>query len=228
VILIKILFISLLLLLTLNARENPFLPSVGEVDIPMTSNEDRTKTPLKRATITLPAQARLLQKVTIEYKNLDGSVENKSIELDNYVDWHLPIFISQSYTDQSETTHAVVSAVSSTPAVIADKKKVQKDMKYENIASINFLKLYSSGKNLKLVTGDNMIRNFLLVNPHRIVIDFKRDTDLKSYTKKIPKNIFCEVRIGNHSGYYRVVVELDGLYRYEIKKISDGYILELR
>lgn len=228
-ILIKVLFVSILLLLTLNARENPFLPSVGEVDIPMTSNEDRTKTPLKRATITLPAQARILQKVTIEYKNLDGSVENKSIELDNYVDWHLPIFISQSYTDQSDTTHAVAAAaLNSSPAVIIDKKNVQEDMKYENIASIKFLKLYSSGKNLKLLTGDNIIRNFLLVNPHRIVIDFKRDTDLKSYIKKIPKNIFREVRIGNHSGYYRVVVELDGLYRYEIKKISDGYLLELR
>jgi len=211
--LIKIIFISLFLLATLNARENPFFPSLGEKDIPYTSNEDMAKPPLKRATITLPAQARVLQKVTIEYKNLDGSVESKSIELDNSVDWHLPIFISQSYSTTDTATKQ------------SSKKEKRK---YKNIASIKHLKLYSSYKKLKLLTNDNIIRNFLLADPHRIVIDFKKDTNIKSYIKKLPKNIFRDIRIGNHKGYYRVVIKLDGLYRYNIKKISNGYLLELR
>ena len=213
---IRALFISVLLLSSLNARENPFFPSVGEKDIPYTSSEDRTKSPLKRATITIPAQARVIKKVTIEYKNLDGSLESKSIELDNSIDWHLPIFISQSY-----------SALSSS-APIAKKKSKEIKIEYNNIASIKHLKLYSSGKKLKLITDDKIIRDFLLVNPHRIVIDFKKDTNIKSYIKKSPKNIFKEIRIGNHKGYYRAVIELDGLYRYDKKKISNGYLLELR
>ncbi|MCK4737858.1 MAG: AMIN domain-containing protein, partial [Sulfurimonas sp.] len=158
---IKILFIFALLLTTLNARENPFFPSVGEKDILVTSNIDRTKPPLKRATITLPAQARILQKVTIEFKNLDGSLESKSIELDNSVDWHLPIFVSQSYS--------TVDTITPVP-----QKKTKQKIKYNNIASIKHLKLYSSGKKLKLVTNDKIKRDFLLVNPHRIVIDFKK------------------------------------------------------
>ena len=213
---IKTLFIFTLLLCSLNARENPFFPSVGEKDIPLTSTEDRTKSPLKRATITLPTQARILQKVTIEFKNLDGSLEGKSIKLDNSIDWHLPIFISQSYS----------TSLSSAPM---PKKKIKEiKTKYTNIASIKHLKLYSSAKKLKLITDDKIIRDFLLVNPHRIVIDFKKDTNIKSYIKKSPKNIFKEVRIGNHKGYYRAVIELDGLYRYDKKKISNGYLLELR
>ena len=213
---IKTLFIFTLLLCSLNARENPFFPSVGEKDIPLTSTEDRTKSPLKRATITLPTQARILQKVTIEFKNLDGSLESKSIKLDNSIDWHLPIFISQSYS----------TSLSSAPM---PKKKIKEiKTKYTNIASIKHLKLYSSAKKLKLITDDKIIRDFLLVNPHRIVIDFKKDTNIKSYIKKSPKNIFKEVRIGNHKGYYRAVIELDGLYRYDKKKISNGYLLELR
>ncbi len=72
-----------------------------------------------------------------------------------------------------------------------------------------------------------MLRNFLLVNPHRIVMDFKRDTDIRSYIKKYPKDIFRSVRIGGHKGYYRVVVELDGHYRYSMKKTSDGYVIKL-
>jgi hypothetical protein len=51
---------------------------------------------------------------------------------------------------------------------------------------------------------------------------------MKSYVKKIPNSIFKEVRIGNHDGYYRVVVELDGLYRYDFKKVVDGYIIKLK
>lgn len=219
-VLIRVLLISSLIFLSLEARENPFFPSDGERDILITSNKESDTQPLKRAAITLPSQARVLQKVTIEFKNLDGSIESKSIELSNAVDWHIPIFITQSYTQQESP--AKIEAVSNT------QKSVTKKESYQNIASIKHLSLYSSQKSLKLLTKDEALRNFLLVNPHRLVVDFKRDSNMKSYVKKIPNSIFKEVRIGNHDGYYRAVIELDGLYRYDFKKISEGYLIELR
>jgi hypothetical protein len=207
--------LSLFIIATLNARENPFFAAKGEKDVPYTSNETRDKTPLKRAAISLPSEARLLQKVTLEYKNLDGSIDKKSIELDNSVDWHLPVFISQSYNEEKNI-------------IKIPKKRVSKNRtKYNEIASTKYVKFYSSDKKLKLKTSDKILRSFLLVNPHRIVLDFKRDSNMKSYSKNIPKNIFTKVRVGNHDGYYRVVVELDGLYRYTLNDISNGYILEL-
>jgi len=209
--LIKVLFTTLLLLITLDARENPFFPSDGEKDMPLTSNEDKTLPPLKRAAISFPPQARVLQKVTIEYKTLDGSVESKSIELQNSIDWHLPIFISQSYAENSN-----------------EQKSSSAEKEFEKIASIKYASFYTSDKELKIITTDKILRNFLLVEPHRIVIDFKRDTSLKSYTKENKKNVFTKIRIGNHSGYYRAVIELDGLYTYTMEKISDGYILKLK
>jgi len=223
VILIRVLFISTLLLLTLNARENPFFPSVGEKDILVTSNEDRTKARLQRATITLPTQARILQKVTIEFKNLDGSLQSKSIELDNSVDWHLPIFISQSYSQTPEDKQKKIQNFKA----ISKSTIEQKKSKYKNLASLKQLSLFSSGKSLKLITDDKMLRNFLLVNPHRIVIDFQKSTDIKYYSKKSKNSIFKKIRIGDHKGYYRVVIELDGYYRYELKKLSKGYLIEL-
>lgn len=210
-VLIKVLFTTLLLLITLDARENPFFPSDGEKDMPLTSNEDKTLPPLKRAAISFPPQARVLQKVTIEYKTLDGSVESKSIELQNSIDWHLPIFISQSYAENSN-----------------EQKSSSAEKEFEKIASIKYASFYTSDKELKIITTDKILRNFLLVEPHRIVIDFKRDTSLKSYTKENKKNVFTKIRIGNHSGYYRAVIELDGLYTYTMEKISDGYILKLK
>ncbi len=214
-VLIKVLSIMFFLLLTLQARENPFFPSKGEKDIPYTSNQVKTAPPFKRSSITLPSSARIIKKVTIEYENLDASVESKSIELDNSVDWHLPLFISQNYS-QTQTSEM--------PKELIKKQTI----KYKKIASVKYATFLASQKTLKIVTNDKIIRNFLLVKPHRIVLDFKRDTNLKSYTKENPKGIFCKVRVGNHSGYYRGVIELDGYYRYEMKKTSDGYMFILK
>lgn len=217
----KFLLFAFVSVIFLNARENPFFPPEGEKDIPLTSNEQKVIPALKRATIELPSHARVLESVTISFKNLDGSIESKSIKLENSVDWHLPLFISQSYEADSSPTAV---AVKETPKKMSvEKKKIE----YKEIASIKFAKFYSSQKYLKILTDDMLLRNFLLVQPHRIVLDFKRDSSMKSYIKKIPQNTFTKIRIGNHDGYYRVVIELDGYYRYHIKDIEGGYILKL-
>ena len=220
---IKVLFTVLLLLTSLNARENPFFPSTGEKDIPLTSNIDSDLSPLKRATLTLPSTARAIEGVTVNYRSLDGSRHTKTIELDNSIDWHLPIFVSQSYTNEEQKVSA--------PKNIMAKSKIapKKESSYKKIAGIKLISFYAKDKKLKVITQDKIIRNFLLVKPHRIVCDFKRDTNIKSYVKDMQKNsLFSKIRVGNHSGYYRVVIELDGHYRYTTKDTKDGYIFEIK
>lgn len=213
----RVFLITLLLFINIQARENPFFPSEGEKDIPYTSNEEKIVPKLKRATISLPSHARVIKKVTIEYENLDASVETKSIELENTVDWHLPVFISQSYTEQP------------TEELPVQKQSVKKAaLEYKNVAEIEYAKFLVSDSSLKIITEDKLLRNFLLVQPHRIVIDFKRDSSMKSYLKKVEDSVFTKVRIGNHDGYYRVVIELDGYYRYKLTKFAKGYLITLR
>lgn len=220
---LRVLSVTLLLLTPLTARENPFFSSTGEKDIPFTSNADNKLAPLKRATLTLPSTARVIEGVTVNYKSLDGSRHSETIELDNSVDWHLPIFISQSYTNEVQKVTVVNKKVSK--AKTTPKKKSS----YKKIAGIKLISFYANDKKLKIITQDTIIRNFLLVKPHRIVCDFKRDTNIKSYLKKMPKDsIFTKIRIGNHDGYYRVVIELDGHYRYITRDIKDGYMFELK
>jgi hypothetical protein len=60
------------------------------------------------------------------------------------------------------------------------------------------------------------------------VLDFKRESTMKSYAKKTDIKVFKSVRIGNHDGYYRAVIELDGLYKCDLKKTSVGYMLLLK
>ena len=201
----------LFLLLSLHARENPFFPSGKDVDIPITSNQNREIPPLKRATFTLPSSARVIESITIEYKNLDGSLSKKRELLQNSIDWHLPLFLSQSY--------------SQIPQKAAPKSK--KAVQYTKLLSLKFIKLLESKKELKILTKDKMLRSFLLTQPHRIVTDFSREIDMRSYMKKITaKGIIKRVRIGNHDGFYRVVIELDGYYAYQVNKIDEGYLFK--
>lgn len=217
----KVLSLFALLILTLYARENPFFPPEGEKDIFITTNKDNSNAPLKQAAITLPSQARVLQKVTIELKNLDGSIETKSIELDNSIDWHLPIFISQGYRETTTPAPKEKEPSKTTTTTPTPTKK-------NDIQNGTGPKFSVEGKSLKLTTKNESIRNFLIANPHRIVIDFKSNSEVPSFVKKDFDKVFQEVRVGNHKDYYRVVVELDGFYKYEFKKVADGYIVELK
>ena len=209
---VKIFLLFITFFITLNARENPFFPSVGEKDISYTTNVLVKKEPLKRATITLPSTARVIKSVKIEFQNLDGSMETKKINLDNSVDWHLPIFVSQNY------------ALNENQPV---KKTVVKKEEFKKLFTKKYTTFYVNGKTLKIVTKDKLLRNFLLVEPHRIVCDFKRFDDLRSYTKKLKNAPFKSFRIGNHQGYYRIVIELDGYYKYKLSTIKDGYMIKL-
>lgn len=203
------LFVSLVIL---EARDNPFFPSKDEQEMPLSSNQQDLEIPLKRATITLPSTARTIESVSVKYKNLDGSIEETAVELHNSIDWHLPLFLSQNYGSSPSETTSKTSAT----------KKI-----FTLVASLSFIEFYNINKELKIVTKDEIIRDFLLVKPHRIVLDFKRDIDIRSYEKDILKSSFTKVKIGNHKGYYRVVIELDGYYRYRLKKIKEGYLFQL-
>ncbi|DAB30517.1 MAG TPA: AMIN domain-containing protein [Sulfurimonas sp. UBA12504] len=219
----KVLIAIFLLLSALVARENPFFPTEGEKELPFTSNDVKNLPALQRASISLPSKARVLESVSVKYKNLDGSTESKTIEVENTIDWHLPIFVTQSYP--SSNTQEIKSEKREE---VKQAKEIKNKQGLEKIASIAYADFYTSGKSLQVNTKDELMRNFLLSHPHRIVLDFKRDANIKAYTKEISQNIFSKIRVGNHSGYYRVVIELDGYYRYTLANTNTGYTITLR
>lgn len=219
----KVLIAIFLLLSALEARENPFFPSDGEKEIPYTANENKPLPALTKAAISLPSKARILESVIVKYKNLDGSIESKTLEVHNTIDWHLPLFISQQYSANTESAEPTKTAEK--PLKSQAPKKAQDN---EKLGSIEYADFYASNKSFKINTKDKLIRHFLLAKPHRVVLDFKRDANIKAYTKNNLQNIFSKIRVGNHSGYYRVVVELDGYYRYNLEEITEGYIIKLK
>lgn len=206
---LKVLLFICLFSIIISARENPFFPIENAQDIPLTSNQITTLPMLKRATLTLPSTARTIESVSVEYKNLDGSLSHKKIIIRNMIDWHLPIFISQNINESN---------------CEKDKPKIN----FKKVASLKFISFYIKKNKLKILTKDKLLRNFLVVKPHRIVCDFKRDTDIGSYVKSLGGNsLFTKIRIGTHKDYYRVVIELDGYYSYKLEHISGGYMITL-
>ncbi len=208
----KILLSCLIITSVTLARENPFFPSEGVKDLPITSNTENRRPQLKRSAMTLPDSARILKQVTVKYQNLDGSLETKSISLDHNVDWHVPIFVSQSYSNNKVTSKP-------------KKKSLKTTQKIHKISDfINFSIIKNS---ITLLTKDKLLRNFMLINPHRVVLDFERDTGFKSKNITLKSKPFTMIKYGNHSNYYRIVIALDGKYRYKLRRYNDKIIINL-
>ena len=203
-----LLFLSSLLLI---ARENPFFPAKNTKQINITSNQIKAYTPLEKIPFSLPSSARVLQEVTLKFINIDGSVGSKTLQVQNSIDWHKPIMISQPQA---------ISIVQH-PHKSSSKKSDQQFVKV--IRFHDFLTLKVLKKSVQLVTKDKNIRHFMMVHPYRVVIDFKKTSDFLSYVKKIKNSVCTSVAIGNHDGYYRVVLFLDGQYHFSFKATQYGY-----
>ena len=200
----KISLFLILFFLSLNARENPFFPVDGMQELSYTSNNIDKVDSLNRVAISFPNTARRIKKITIEYQNLDGAIEKKTIELNHEIDWHIPVFISQTYANSSKDK-------SHTPL---GKKLFSYSVKFTTFTFFD--------KKIHIKTKDTMIRDFMLTDPQRIVIDFKRESNFLTMSKEINKSIFKSVVIGNHSGYYRCVFTLDGKYRYSLQENKES------
>ena len=204
-----LLLLNLLFFLS-EARENPFFPADGAKDTPLNTGKVENATPLKRAAITLPDTARLVKEVTVRYQNLDGSIDSRTISLEHSIDWQLPLFISQSYGSDAKTIPV---------------KKSKPKQTFKKVADFKVVSFYQSGKKMKIKTGDKLLRHFMISEPYRIVMDFKKVTDIRSADKRIDSKTYKRIRLGNHDSHYRIVLELDKDYRYKITADEDGLLL---
>ena len=191
----------------LSARVNPFFMEHGLGELNVTSNHLKSYPPLKNASITLPSSARILKQVTVKFINIDGSVGTKTITLSNKIDWHVPIFISQAFPTAKLTS-------------VKSARQPVSLIKFHKFLS---LKIFSSS--VDFLTKDKNIRYFKMISPYRVVLDFKRVDHFLSFDKQLKNSIFKYVFIGNHDGYYRVVLQLDGDYRCSFTKAGQGYKL---
>lgn len=193
-----------MVIVSLFGRDNPFFPAnPNDKQTPSTNKVESLK-PFTTQQIALPNSARAIKAVVIEYQNLDGSVSSEKLDLNNAIDWHEPLIISQKQITKST------------------EAKSENAVKSFGNKFISFTPVH---KSMQITTTDTLLRNFMLSSPNRIVMDFSRDTSFKPKEFKINHAPYKSVRMGNHDKYYRVVIELDGQYRYKLQTSEKEYTI---
>ncbi len=204
-------------LVSIQARENPFKPVIDDTVLPISSNQVKKAPPFKSVKVSLPNDARVLTSVAIYYQSIDGSIKKRVVPVDRSIDWHRPLLISQAVQHKGSA-----STPEKDGTKVSKKESAQKRLK-----PLPFLEIEIGKKRLRIVTKDKKIRSFHLSNPFKVAIDFKRRAGFLTKHIAIDTAPFKSLDIGNHNGYYRVVVTLDAPYRYEIIRTDDGYVLSL-
>lgn len=199
---VGLVFLSLGLL----ARDNPFKPVVSSKDLGEATNVSKVYQPLKVEKFKLPSSSRVLKKVKLEILNVDGSISEVSYDINKKVDWHQEIILSN-----------IPVKFDSKP------KKIEPKL----LKPFKFLTILIDKNKLLLKTKDTLIRQLFFSKPYKIAVDLKRDVSFYTKIIKLSKLPFTKIIIGNHGKFYRVVLSLDGKYRYKIKKNSNGYLVEL-
>ncbi len=215
-------FAILALFTLLHARENPFKPVIDNTVLPVSSNRVKKAPPFKSAKVSLPNDARVLTSVVVYYQSVDGSIKKLVTPVDRSVDWHKPLYLSQTPPLRRASLKAAGGEKRGEPlpkGAATAKKGIYRPLP--------FLRLEVGEKSIKIVTKDKKIRSFHLSRPFKVALDFKREAAFLTKHIALDKPPFVSVDIGNHNGYYRVVLTLDAPYRYKIKKAEDGYIVSL-
>jgi len=211
----KILQLILLLSLSCFSRDNPFVPVE---DISKSTNIAPKITDFKEKDFSLPDSARILKKIEIYYQNLNGSISKQVVNIDKKIDWH----------DKFTITHKN-SKIETLPTTVKTKKEIKTKKDDIKIFSYKgFISFKVAGKSIKIITKDSKIRDFLVDEPYKIVLDFRRDTSFLTKTFHINRPPFVSVVLGNHDKYYRVVIQLDGQYIYNLKREKGDYIITLK
>lgn len=154
----------------------------------------------KEAKVTLPSDARILKKIVFVYQSVSGDVKSKEVVINKHIDFHRPIYV----------THR------------------PKRFPMEEMNFLNLFTMYVKNKKIFIQTKDTLIRHFFLVKPFRIVLDFRRDADFLTIKKVLKNSFIKQVVVGNHNGYYRVVIYFDAKYMYKITKTQEGVKIEVQ
>lgn len=224
-----------------HARENPFVasqePSGKTTQLLLKKNEfNSTK-------LTLPSSARVLKSVSVVFQNLDGSINEEVVGIDQDVDWHYPLVLSIQKPLLQEVPLSPAPAISTPKAPDKNSSKtlsvnvpptyVQETtlkpagrMTLDTGISIEVIDAYR----IRIYTPHTKLRDFMVTAPYKIAIDFEKKGQNPFATKstKIAKPPFISAMLGNHDGFYRIAITLDGHYRYDVVRTEDGYMVNLK
>ncbi|TWO18164.1 AMIN domain-containing protein [Campylobacter hyointestinalis] len=218
-------------------RENPFLPSdINETDM-VASNVIESAPPFETKIIKFPSDARELSHAVFYYKSIDGNIKQKIIDINGSFDWHDEFVLRNQANPNKSATKILDVSVTSKPDIKKENvniglnttkaPKIEPPLKNVNFSKLVKFDIYNS--KINIFTKDEKIRDFIIDQPNKIVIDFKKPkTRLNTKTLKVDVGAVKKITFGSHEEFYRVVIWLDGNYYYGIRQSDGGYTLILK
>ncbi len=206
----RVLFLIFCLSFLLLARDNPFKPVVSSKTLGKATNVSDGYKPLDIEKFKLPSSTRVIKDVTFKVLNVDGTISKLKYKIDKKVDWHNGISIANRAIQK-----------------VARPTKKKKKIKPKELKLFKFLTILIDKNRLFIKSEDKLLREMYFARPYKIALDFQRNVAFYTKIKRLKLPPFKRVIIGNHGKFYRVVLVLDGDYRYKIKKDTNGYLVEL-
>ena len=222
------------------ARENPFAVAMDPSQVGKTTHIKEERVEFNSTKITLPSSARILKSASVVFQNIDGSISEEIVGIEQDIDWHHPLILST----QKPSTNKEVTLTPSVPTPpnkltpqATKKAEIKKEDAQADVAVKSFsrvvlsegIELEIEHNSMTIYTKDKKVRDFIVSNPYKIVVDFSKEKS--SFVTKLAefsKAPFVSAALGNHDGLYRVAITLDGHYRYDIKSVDGGYFISLK
>ena len=217
------------------ARENPFEITMSPDVVGKTTQIKDERSDFNSTVLNFPSSARILKTITLTYQNIDGSISEDIAVIDQNVDWHSPLLLS---SQKVATNGATTTPITQTESKKVPEKKVEvstkeskevvKNLEGNSFKLMDGISFFINQNEITIFTKDAKIRDFLIADPYKIVIDFKKDNAYATKTLEFQKAPFVSATVGNHEGFYRIAILLDGHYRYDLQPFNGGYIIKLK
>ena len=105
---------------------------------------------------------------------------------------------------------------------VQEIKSSEKEVKF-----LGFVSFLAHEKELNIITKAKNLKHFAY-EKNKIVLDFaKPPRSFKTRNLKLENENFKNAIIGWHESYFRVVLELDKMYKYKLEAVENGYMLKL-
>lgn len=229
--------LSLLTLSLLQARENPFSLALDPLDAGKATDVKEERVEFSSTKITLPSSARILKSASVTFQNLDGSISEEIVAINQDVNWHYPLILLTDKPKSFEPTLAEMMDAKKAQSQKIEQIKMPKLDKSTSIPVAAKNATLAEGvsvevidaKTIHIYSSDKKARDFLVTSPYKVVVDFLKEKSVFSTkTLELTKAPFVSVTLGNHDGFYRLAILLDGHYRYDITPIEKGYAITLK
>ena len=208
--------------LFLSGNDNPFAP-------PQNIDDTAVLDDFEKKDVVFNSDARLLKSISLTYITLDGSEKTLNLDINQSIDWHHSYAFIKTKSPQ---TTALLDVSVTTPEQFNLSGELNSSVNVEipndNGKLEEFISFASYKNKMKLIVQDEIIGNFVVGNPSKIILDFKKQTSFKTKTQRLKLGTpFKRLDLGSHKGYYRLVIYLDGKYNYKIDKDDSGYVISL-